>query len=161
MESTFTEELGFLSLAAQMKQVQEAMVHSARSLYKEKGLEIEPNWYLIFLLLKNEKSLAVTEISEKLGMAHPSVISIINKMKKKGFLVSVKDPSDSRKQMISLSDKATKELPEFEKIWSASTLAIKKMLNDDPTILEVLHKLRIKLDALAFMERTLNELKND
>ncbi len=159
--STFTDELGFLSLAAQLKTVQEAMVHSARSFYKDLNLDIEPNWYLVFLLLKKHQQLSVTEISDHLGMAHPSVISIIKKMKKKGFLISLKDEHDSRKQLISLSEKAIALLPEFELVWKASEKAIIKMLGNDYKFLKTIQSVRIQLTEKDLMQRTIEELNNE
>ena len=55
-------------------------------LYKELGMEIEPNWYVIFRLLQKHGELTVMEIADKIGFAHPSVISIVNKMIKANYL---------------------------------------------------------------------------
>ena len=68
-----------------MKRVSDAMLHDGRRMYKELGMDIEPNWFVIFRILKKHGALGVTDIAEKIGLAHPSVITIVNKMMKAGL----------------------------------------------------------------------------
>ena len=90
--------------------------------------------------------MSVGEIAESIMMAHPSVITITNKMMDKGYLISEKDPSDSRRRVLDLSERAIKMLPEFEKIWDAGERGVEKALDG--------------LDALAFIT-TLEDRFND
>lgn len=155
MEKDFVEELGYLALAVRLKRVSESMVHSARCLYKEMGLEIEPNWYLVFKLLKKNNSMSVTEISSALGFSHPTVVNLIKKMKDRDYLESLTDPSDSRRQLLKLSKKAHTELPALEKVWAAGENGIKKMFSPDDPFLEMLTNLENNYKKKNFMNRTL------
>jgi len=51
-------------------------------LYKTEGLDIEPNWKLIFIAFARNEDHAITEISEKLQFSI-AVVKIFNKMKKR------------------------------------------------------------------------------
>jgi DNA-binding MarR family transcriptional regulator len=112
----FIDEISFYGLSARIKRLSDTLHREAREINSYLGFDIEPNWHLIFLSLKNE-SLTVTEIAKQLQFSHPAVIKIINKMKAKGYIESVLDENDSRKNILSLTTKSLKLLPEFEKGW--------------------------------------------
>lgn len=161
MKYDFVNELGYLGLAVRLKRLSEAMVHSGRQMYKELGLDIEPNWFLIFKLLKKYKQLSVTEIAAKLHFSHPSVITMVGKMEKAGYLNSVPDKTDSRKRHFKLSSKAEESLPHFEKVWAAGIEGTKKLFQTDSHFMDELESLEIKYSHKDFKNRTLNELDNE
>ncbi len=157
----FVNELGYLGLATRFKRLSEAMVHSGREMYKELGIEVEPNWYLIFKLLRKYDTLSITQIAHKLHFSHPSVITMINKMEKNGYVSSISDENDARKRNYSLSSKALEELPALEKIWKAGTIGVKNLFKEDSQFLAELEQLEIQLSQQNFKQRTLNELRNE
>ena len=67
MKEDFVAALGYLTLSVRLKRISDTMVHSGRDMYKSLNLDIEPNWFLVFKLLKKYKSLSVTESS----LRHP------------------------------------------------------------------------------------------
>lgn len=157
----FVSDLGYLSLAVRLKRLSDQMMHGARQLYKQHGLDIEPNWYLIFKLLQEKDCLSITQIGEELRFSHPSVISIVKKMKDKGFLSCTTDTSDSRRQLVRLSKKAMDQLPRFEAFWQAGERSIMTLFSEDDNFLERLCQLEQQYQQTDFMTRTLNELNNE
>ena len=105
------------------------MLHDGRRLYNELGVDIEPNWLVIFELLKRKGAMTLTEISEGILLSHPSVITITNKMIDAGYLISEKHEVDSRKRVLDLSHKAISMLPKYEKIWSRGEKVIEEAMN--------------------------------
>ena len=81
----FLTEIEFVGLTSRLKRLSDALLYSTKELYKSEGLDIEPNWNLIFILLQENEAMTITEISEKLQFSHPAVVKIINKMKKMGM----------------------------------------------------------------------------
>ena len=156
MEDDFLRKLGYLALATRLKRVSDRMIHSGRAMYKELGIDIEPNWYMIFRLLDQEKMLTVTEIAQRLYFSHPSVIGIVNKMIRNGYLESQPCNEDGRRQLLSLSAKAKEALPQFEQLWKAGITGVEKMIKD-LELLPLLDQLEDRLAQADFMERTLNE----
>lgn len=159
MEQDFVKELGLLSFVTRLKRLSDVMIHDGRRLYKELGLDIEPNWFVIFKLLQKYEELTVTEIADKIGFAHTSVISIVNKMIKANYLEEKKSASDNRKRILLLTPKAKDKLPEFEKIWEAGVSGMKKMVSnvDVATFLETIEE---RVAAKGFRHRTLSELNS-
>lgn len=159
MENDFVKELGYLGFTMRLKRISDALMHEGRRLYSELDVDIEPNWFVVFKLLQSRGAMTVTQIAESVLMAHPSVITITNKMLSAGYLVSEKDPEDSRKRLMDLSDRAIKMLPEYEKIWDAGEIGIEKALDGlDP--LQFITEMESRFAQHNFKQRTLKELKS-
>ncbi|MBL4715159.1 MAG: MarR family transcriptional regulator [Bacteroidetes bacterium] len=157
-KNDFVKELGYLGFTMRLKRISDAMMHEGRRLYSHLDVDIEPNWYVIFKLLKSRGAMSVTEISESIMMAHPSVITITNKMMDAGYLISEKDENDSRKRVLDLSVRASKKLPEYEKIWEAGESGVEKAL-EGLNALEFISILEDKFFSKGFMQRTIEQLK--
>ncbi len=125
----FIDEIDYFGLSARIKRLSDTLNSEARNLYAYLGFEIEPNWHLIFLSLKDE-SLSVTEIAKQLKFSHPAVVKIIKKMKDAGYVESVQDKNDARKQILSLTNKSKTLLPKFEHSWNKIQLALRECSNE-------------------------------
>ena len=159
-KADFVSQLGFLSMAARMKRLSDHIMHSARQFYKEANIDIEPNWYLVFLLLKEHQCLSITEIGEQLQFSHPSVIAMVRKMRENGYLRCATDPDDSRRQLVKLSSKAYDRLPEFEVMWHAAYESVRALLDNDEGFLLKLDELLDHYKEEDFKTRTQNALAN-
>lgn len=159
-EEDFIRELGYLALANRLKRLSEVMMTSGRKLYKTLELDIEPSWYLIFMLLQKDTSLTVTEIAQKLKYSHPSIVKIISKMQQKDYVELQKDRDDGRKQRVTLSAKAMEKLPYFEQLWQAGERAMESLFDPGDTFLESLDQLDLRIQQKSFQERTLHALEH-
>ncbi|WP_258103596.1 MarR family winged helix-turn-helix transcriptional regulator [Marinoscillum sp. MHG1-6] len=155
----FAEELGCLGFTMRLKRLADALIHDGRKMYKELGLDIEPNWYVVFRLLKQKDEMSVTEIADSIRLSHPSVISITNKMMKAGYLSSTPCEVDSRRRVLKLTQKAMKALPRLEEIWDAGERGVIKALCDTDTM-ATLKLLEERFAEKGFKERTFDELHN-
>ncbi|AKH93985.1 MULTISPECIES: MarR family winged helix-turn-helix transcriptional regulator [Elizabethkingia] len=149
----FIKTLGYKAFDSRLKRISDRMSHDVRKLYKEIDIDIEPNWYLIFMLLQNRGEISIADIAESLGYSHPSVVVIVKKMSEKDYLHIQKDKDDKRKQLVSLSSKATEILPELELIWQSCESAILKLLSDDLSIFSFLDDIDAELKANSFYNR--------
>jgi len=157
-EKDFLQSLGYIGFATRLKRIGDAFLHDGRKLYKELGLDIEPNWYIIFKILKQEKKLSVTEISDKVQMSHPSIISLTDNMIEAGYVKTRPGRVDGRVRMLELTRKAKIRLPELEKMWDAGEVALEKAFRDIDG-LEVVGKIEERLNKSGFKDRTLKELQ--
>lgn len=161
MDNDFLKEVGYYGVTARLKRLSDTLLYSAKDLYNSEELGIEPNWHLVFLILKKYKKRTMSQIAETFHLSQTAIIKIINKMKEKGYLEVLPDAQDKRKQQLQLSEKALKELPRLEKLWDAGHQSIVDLLADSPDFLESLEKLEQKVREANFKERTLENLKND
>ncbi|RTZ46744.1 MarR family transcriptional regulator [Chryseobacterium arthrosphaerae] len=153
MDFDFIKELGYKALDSRFKRISDRMSHDVRKFYKEFGIDVEPNWYLVLMLLQKKGEISITDIAEPLGYSHPSVVVIVKKMTDKGYLLIKKDRTDKRKQIISLSLKAIEMLPQLEKIWDSCEKAILQLLSEDLAILSYLDSIDQELKSESFYNR--------
>ncbi len=159
MAKDFLSSLGYIGFATRLKRLSDAMMHDGKRLYNELDFDIEPNWYVVFELLKTKGPMTVTEIAEHIQMAHPSVIAITNKMMGNGYLVSEKDPVDSRKRVLDLSDRAERMLPKYEEFWDAAVKGV-EIAMEGLNALDQLDQWERIFKEKGFRERTKEQLKN-
>ncbi|WP_347220065.1 MarR family transcriptional regulator [Chryseobacterium sp.] len=153
MDFDFIKELGYKALDSRLKRISDRMSHDVRKFYKEFGIDVEPNWYLVFMLLQKRGEVSITDIAEPLGYSHPSVVVIVRKMTEKGYLTIQKDNEDKRKQMISLSTKAIEMLPQLEQVWDSCEKAILKLLTEDLSVFSYLDAIDQELHNESFHNR--------
>ncbi|MGH9949203.1 MAG: bifunctional helix-turn-helix transcriptional regulator/GNAT family N-acetyltransferase [Pyrinomonadaceae bacterium] len=158
MGSNFLSELGLNAVVTRLKRASDAMLQDGKRMYAELGMDIEPNWFAVFKLLEKYRRLNVTEIAEHIGMSHPSMISIINKMISAGYLKESRSKGDSRQRILSLTAKSKRKIPEFQKVWDAATAGFKRMMHDRD-ILGMLDDLESRIAEKGFRERTLEQLE--
>ena len=110
MNNDLVREMGYLALATRLKRISDKMTHSTRLMYRNLNVDIEPNWYLVLIIVKQNPNVSVMSIAKSLGFTHQSVITITNKMVKKNYLQVSKDENDKRKTIFNLTKKTKKIL---------------------------------------------------
>ncbi|TMU56970.1 bifunctional helix-turn-helix transcriptional regulator/GNAT family N-acetyltransferase [Flagellimonas algicola] len=151
MERDFLQELKHLGFTARIKRLNESIVASTVNHYSNMNLALEPNWHVIFLLLKQRNTLTVTEMAQTLGFSHPAMIKTTRKMKEQGYLEHQKDALDQRKTLIRLSKKGKRLLPKFEKEWNRIQEVLQEVVDD--ALLKKLDTLEQNLKESSFSER--------
>lgn len=157
-ESDFLARMGTLAFVTRLKRLTDAMLHDGRRVYKRLGLDIEPNWFVVFKLLQNRGKMAISEMASEIGFAHPSVISIVNRMIAAGYVEESRSAADNRKRLLSLTTKAIERLPEFDRIWDAGTTAYKSMLADID-MLKFVDSLEASYREKSFAQRALDQIE--
>ena len=156
----FLSELGLLGVTARLKRMNDILSASIKDLYKENGIEIEPSWHLIFLILKKKESMTMIEIAEALQLSQPALTKMITRMKNKGYVEVQRDQADSRKKNISLSTKAIAELPRFEEVWNAGQKSVGDILRSNPQFFKCLELFETEVKDKSFKERAIEHMKN-
>ncbi|MCV9934120.1 MarR family winged helix-turn-helix transcriptional regulator [Flavobacterium sp. LS1R47] len=158
IQNDFLIEIQLVGLTSRLKRLTDNILYSTKDFYKAVGVDIEPNWHLIFLLLKKHRELTVTEISERLQMSHPAIVKIIRNMKLKDYIGTKTDTTDSRKQLLYLTTKAELALPQLEKCWEACILTMEELLEGNEFFLKNLELIEEKIGKKSYKERTLKNL---
>lgn len=157
----FLIELEIEGLSSRIKRLSDALLYSTRDLYKSEGLDIEPNWNLIFRLFQHQNEITITEISERLQFSHPAVVKIVNKMKEKGYVVTSSDSLDKRKQNIMLTTKAKETLKIIEPYWNIGTQVIQDLIENSPNFLKEITEIENKIKEKSYKERALEKLNQE
>lgn len=157
----FLTEIKYVGFTSRLKRLSDELLYSTKELYRSEGLDIEPNWNLIFRLLQERGQMTVTEMAETLKFSHPAVVKIVNQMKKRGYISSKRDQVDQRKFYLKLTEKALEHIENFEKYWLSGTEVIKDIMAESPHFLEEFLKIEQKLDKSNYKERVLENLKKN
>jgi DNA-binding MarR family transcriptional regulator len=153
MNSDFIKELGYKALDSRMKRISDKISYSVKKLYKENKVDIEPHWYLVFMLLRSRGKLSIADLAESLRYSHPTLVITVKKMDAKGYLVIEKDPNDKRNRIVSLSEKSIHSMPQFDLLWNSCEATILNVLNGDLAILEYLDDMDASLEKTSFYYR--------
>jgi DNA-binding MarR family transcriptional regulator len=159
MANDFLRELEFLGVTARIKRLSDTLSTSIKVLYKENGFDIEPSWHLLFLFLKKQPQSTMSEIAEALQYSQPAITKIINRMKAKGYIDVMVDKNDSRKKILTLSKRAKRELPKFEKVWDAGQKSIREILKTKKEFINYLEIFETEIKLHSFNERALTKLE--
>lgn len=155
----FLDELGELALATRLKRLSERLAHDVSLIYKKVGLELEPKWFLVLMLLKKEKLLSIVEISEKLRLSHPAIVQFVNELLKQGLIISSKDSKDGRKRMIALSRKGKEVLDKAKPVLGIIKAENQNWLDEqNRNLLELIAELEKSLDEKSMYERIQSRL---
>jgi DNA-binding MarR family transcriptional regulator len=159
MQQDIIQQLGYIALPSRLKRISDKMAHSARQMYRQLGMDVEPNWYPVLLLVKDQPGISVTELAAQLKFTHQSVMALTQKMSRKGYLKSGKDKIDARKLVFKLSRKGREVLPQVEAVWAAGQRALDDMLHGDTQLMQYLDRLEAEMEAEGFGERIMGHLE--
>lgn len=123
MQQDFLNDLAELALGSRLKRMSERMLTSASDLYQEFGMNINPKWFTLMALLdskdRSKQILTIVEASSLLGLSQPALSQFCKELQSEKLIKIVKDRSDSRKRILSLTTKGRERLQEMQPIWEA------------------------------------------
>lgn len=155
----FLLTLNIEGFTSRLKRLSDYLLYSTRDLYDELDIAIEPNWNLVIRLLQKNQQMTLMEIADQINFSHPAVVKIIKKMKKRGFVKTQPDQTDGRKQLLLLTPKALKQLPQLEQLWQTQIAVLTHLLKDSPNFLTELGHIEEQLKQQDYKQRVLTQLE--
>ena len=130
----FFNNTGKMAIGSRLRLLTEKITTDATSLYQLYGTDIQPKWFPVFYVLSQGEPQAITTISKEIGHSHPSVSKIVREMSKAGLVKEMKDKTDGRRNVISLSSKgeeiAEKMKDQYEDVTNAVEDIMSQTRND-------------------------------
>lgn len=126
----FLIQIGPLALPSRLRRLADRMTQDITLLYKELNIDFEPRWFPIFCLLNCKSPMGVVDIARLLGVSHPAVNQIAGEMIEMGLIDALKDETDKRKRLLSLSDKGRAMTPVLEDAWERIQWTMKGLLGE-------------------------------
>lgn len=112
------DDIGILAWGTRLKRLYDNTMPQGKEIYQSQGLDFDPKWFSIVYALVENGEQSVTDLSNILGLAHPTIIQTLKELEKNGWVQSRKSETDGRMRLLSLSDSAKNKLPQLQKIWS-------------------------------------------
>ncbi len=156
----FVESLGILTLAHRFKRMMQRLMDESAEIHRELGLGIKPRWGSTLLLLEAEGPLTVTEVAERLGLAHPSVVQSLEDMAGMGLVRRSKDPDDGRRSVLSLSAKGRRTMPQLHAVWDHIAHVQAQLFKQaGGDVLGLLERANAALDKKSLSKRVLERVE--
>ncbi|MEO6329500.1 MAG: MarR family transcriptional regulator [Ginsengibacter sp.] len=157
MTGNVISKLGALAIGARMRRLTDMFARDVAIIYKEHHLDFEARYFVLFYLISQRDGIGIMEIAEELSLTHPGIIHLAKELEKKGYIKSVKSPTDNRKRMLSLSKKGKAALPEFKKVWDKiHKLNNKLMEKQQNNLLKAIAEMEALLEEKSYYRRFKN-----
>jgi DNA-binding MarR family transcriptional regulator/GNAT superfamily N-acetyltransferase len=144
----YLESLGKLALGSRLKALSDHFYGAADEVYQARGARIESRWLPVMRYLWDIGPASVTEVANAIGQTHSAVSQLTDKLVRAGMVKRRRDPSDGRRSVLVLTDKAHQAMAELGPIWCAVRKGVTASLGEYGTQL---------LEAIAACERALRE----
>ena len=158
MPNDFLTDLGLLGVTARIKRLSDNLSSSIKSLYLAEGIDLEPSWHLILLLLDQRGPTAPSEIGAALGLSLPAVTNMVKRMQRRGYVDVMANQSDGRRREVQLTALAEERFQEFRAVWEAGQESIRELLQGDEAFLTELAKVEGALAQRSFDARASRHL---
>jgi len=146
-------DLQGIALASRLIRLGEMIRRDVSMIYEKQGIEWEPKWSPVLLILIRRSPISVQELADELGYAHPSVIALVKEMEAKKFIRSSKDKVDKRKRLLALTPKALAVKEAMQPICDIMNQVVDEITNGKHNLLHALDETEQLLSAQSFFNR--------
>jgi len=150
-------EAGILALSTRLQRLSELFRKDGVLIYKSFGIGFEPKWFPVVFALHQKEVLSVVEIANEIGYTHPSTISLLKELEKKGMIESKKDKLDERKRLISLTSKGADLVNEIQPVWELMTGILGEISDNENNLLKAIDEAEAKIANQSFYQRALQK----
>ena len=150
----YIQGLGALSLASRLKNISDQLMAGLKKVYIDSGTTFEPAWFPVIHYLYVVGPASVTHLSKELGVTHPAVVQIINKLEKKGLAARKSVEGDERVSMIILTHRGEILAVKLIDKWAEIKCATEDLIYEiDPKFMDSLRRLEKELSEADIYER--------
>ncbi|WP_245957599.1 MarR family winged helix-turn-helix transcriptional regulator [Chitinophaga flava] len=147
------DQSGILAISTRLQRLGELLRKDGQQIYKAHGIDFEPKWFPVIYSLHANESLSVVEIANEIGYTHPSTISLLKELEAKKLVRSRKDKTDTRKRMISLTEKGQQLVVQMKPVWDIITAALTDLTNSTNNIMRAVNEVEARFKEKSFFER--------
>ena len=157
----YIRQLGALSLASRIRRLVDTMTRDGTRVYRDLGIDFEVRWFAVFHLLSEAEPMAVMEIAERLGQAHPTVIQVADEMTRRGLVKSQRDRADGRRRLLALTARGRKLAEKLQPVWTAfREVGVEIVTEKGNDFLRSLETLETAIERMSAYERIMKKLRN-
>jgi DNA-binding MarR family transcriptional regulator/GNAT superfamily N-acetyltransferase len=146
-------EIGALAISTRLQRLADHFRKDGMLVYQSNNISFEPKWFPVIYALHLKSPLSILELSEEIGYAHPSTISLLKELEKEGLITSVKDKKDERKRLISLSPKAEEMVTKMIPVWDKMKATVEEITNTANNLIIAMDETEYELKKEGFFDR--------
>lgn len=157
----FLSRHGTRALGTRLRRLFEALNAGVSAAYAEAGVDFEPRWFGLFLLLNEQECLDIGHAAAALGQSHVAVVQVANALEKRGLIRRVTARHDKRSRNLQITAKGRALCVKLDPLWTAIAAASGALLQEAaPGFLENLDALDAALSGQPMCERIQDQLRN-
>ena len=149
------DEAGILAIATRLQRLAENLRRDGIQIYKAFGIDFEPKYFPVVFVLHARPLMSIVEIADEIGYSHPSTISLLKDLEKKGLVESKKDRNDDRRRMVRLTSKGHALVKKIQPVWEVMTGALTDLLSTRNNLLTAITEVELRLEEQGFYQRAI------
>jgi DNA-binding MarR family transcriptional regulator len=143
---------GYLAVSTRLQRLADSLRKDGVLIYRDFGLEFEPKFWPVLYTLSQKSPVGILDLANEIGYAHPSVIALVREMEQKKWIRSVKDKTDSRRRLLSLSPLAYELVAKMQPVWEVFRTSLEIICDGETPLLKAVEEVEARLAAEGFAE---------
>lgn len=143
---------GYLAISTRLQRLAESLRRDGTQIYQHFGIEFEPKFWPVLYTLSKKSPLGILDLANEIGYAHPSVIALVREMEQKKWIRSVKDKTDSRRRLLSLSPLALELVAQMEPVWAVIKTSLEEICEGETPLLRAIEEVERRLAQESFSD---------
>ncbi|WP_131538424.1 MarR family winged helix-turn-helix transcriptional regulator [Pedobacter nototheniae] len=161
MEQNVIDASGLLAISTRLQRLSDQIRKDGALIYKAFGIDFQPKWFPVLYTLYKKAAMSVVLLSEEIGYAHPSTISLLKELEKEKLIRSRKDKLDTRKRLVELTEKGAALLSTMEPVWEVIIKATAEITNTQNNLMNAIIEVENGLKQKGFLERAQDYFPDD
>ena len=154
-------EMGAFAFASRLMRLSERLKAEVSTVYHSCGMDFDDHWFLVGYMLKDQQSMAVSDMASQLGVARPRITRMIEEMVTHGLVRLESDPAEPGQKRVFLTDDGEETVLELKKVWQAVGEATEELISEShPELLEALTRMEAGLDDRSLFARVSSRINN-
>ena len=143
---------GYLAISTRLQRLADSLRKDGSRIYEHFGIEFEPKFWPVLYTLSKKSPMGIIDLANEIGYAHPSVIALVREMEQKKWIRSVKDKTDSRRRLLSLSPLALELVAQMEPVWAVIKSALEEICEGESSLLSAIEAVEARVALESFSE---------
>lgn len=156
MSEDFLDELEELALGSRIKRLGERMLAEAAEVYKAFDLDFQPKWFTLMALLHHKEQVSIVEAAGLLGISQPAISQFSRQLIKEGLIWRETCGKDSRRKLLTLTDKGQAQVETMLPMWRAVKAAAAELCSEfENDFYQSLKKCERALNEKSLLQRSM------
>lgn len=151
-EANIIDSAGYLAISTRLQRLADSLRKDGMQIYTDAGIEFEPKFWPVLYTLSKKSPLGILDLANEIGYAHPSVIALVREMEQKKWIRSVKDKSDSRRRLLSLSPLAHELVLKMQPVWEVIKAALEEICEGETPLLKAIGEVEARVAKESFAD---------
>lgn len=152
----FYRSPGYLIFGSRLRRLSEYYISELNAVYQKLEIPFDTSWFSFFYMLAEKEEISLVELANHLQISHSSVSQMINNLRQKKLVKSVRDKQDARKQVVTLTKDGKKMLDNIKPVWQSIASVMASLEAEEKNLKDFLERLSLLEDSLK--KRSLCEL---